>query len=291
MTKSGDFLKEDSMNKDYLDRYSILEYLEKYIEQRASTFLDNYILFLINVSKLISKLSKNGDKQLEEISAMVGAIKNIEKPSGMSDQLSKLLNTHKKNLDKILDEENEPLRKYRKILKENLRYVNLKTNQQYLKGIYKEFTEINPEILIIDNKKMINKSTNKICFCSHSNEDKLYTLGLFLYFYLKYNIFIYLYWMYDDNTYNGFELKRHFYEMINISDHFIFIKTIYSELEINGTSFDYLSIKQWCAWELGCFYNLSTNGFYINSFENESSLDNKLLDGFVLLEDIRNQLS
>lgn len=54
---------------------------------------------------------------------------------------------------------------------------------------------------------------------------------------------MYFYWMHEVFDYEGTGLKRHFNNMINQSDYFVFIRTIYSELKINGDSFNYLSIQ------------------------------------------------
>ena len=118
---------------------------------------------------------------------------------------------------------------------------------------------------------------------------------LYLYFKNKYNILLYLYWMYDQNTHNGVGLKEHFGNIINVSDHLILIKTNSSELVVKGPSFDYLTIKQWCAWELGCFYPTCNQGFYIESINFSSVvrkrfLENKILDDFKELKNIGRQI-
>lgn len=156
------------MDKDYLDRYNILDYLEKNISKKDSTFANNYILFLIDISKIISQLSgkynvKDENEQFNEIDKMIKKIQEVKSPLEKESPLDKLWQTHKNNLDKILNEDRiKPLTKYKRILKENLRFINLKTNQKYLKSIFEDFTMLVQENLIIENDIIRGTEKNNV---------------------------------------------------------------------------------------------------------------------------------
>lgn len=100
------------MSKDKLDRYSMLVYLEDHVDNNSTT--KKYVLFLINISKVISKPIEDIGRLSEEMKEMIRTIKNNGETLEKDSPLYKLFQTHTKNLDEILNEKNKPLNQYKK---------------------------------------------------------------------------------------------------------------------------------------------------------------------------------
>ena len=104
-------------------------------------------------------------------------------------------------------------------------------------------------------------------FFSHAYDDKLYTYALFEYFYRR-GVYLYVDWMHRDNIDDGKKLKQDLHEEIVNSSQLLFMRTLNSELNIQGKQ----TIRSWCAWELGDFY--SSTGIEEKFFFNLYSTDN-----------------
>lgn len=103
-------------------------------------------------------------------------------------------------------------------------------------------------------------------FLSHAYMDRVYTLGLFLYFYDK-DIYLYIDWMHQAQGLITKKIKNNLLSAINNSAQLLFLRTLNSELGLQGGS---RQIREWCAWEIGTFdyksNNVSGEGFYIDRY-------------------------
>lgn len=119
----------------------------------------------------------------------------------------------------------------------------------------------------IPNYMQRNEEKIPQVFLSHAYDDKLYTYALFEYFYRR-GVYLYVDWMHRDNIDDGKKLKQDLHEEIINSSQLLFMRTLNSELNIQGKQ----AIRSWCAWELGDFY--SSIGIEEKFFFNLYSTDN-----------------
>lgn len=147
-------------------------------------------------------------------------------------------------------------------------------------------------IVEIINEKYSNTGKNKRnqVFLSHAFEDRLYTLGLFLYFYNQ-NVYLYIDWMHQSENSKTKKLKYNLTQEIRNSNQLLFLRTLNSELALHGGK---RGIREWCAWEIGTF-DYKTNGeedsrFYINRFRQnrQSKSKSQLIQDFKPLRGISN---
>ncbi|HHT7733867.1 TPA: hypothetical protein ACT2FU_000521 [Streptococcus suis] len=103
-------------------------------------------------------------------------------------------------------------------------------------------------------------------FLSHAYLDRVLTLGLFLYFYDK-GIYLYIDWMHQGKGLSTKNIKGNLIPTINNSSQILFLRTLNSELGLQGGN---RQIREWCAWEIGSFDNKSNGStserFYIDRF-------------------------
>lgn len=147
-------------------------------------------------------------------------------------------------------------------------------------------------IVQIINENYINTGKNKRnqVFLSHTFVDRLYTLGLFLYFYEQ-NIYLYVDWMHQPKNSKTKKLKGNLIQEVNKSVQLLFLRTLNSELALQGGK---RQIREWCAWEIGTF-DYKTNGldesrFYIDRFRRnkQSKSRSQLIQDFQPLLGIKN---
>ncbi len=127
-------------------------------------------------------------------------------------------------------------------------------------------------------------------FLSYAYIDKIYTLGLFLYFYDK-DIYLYIDWMHQAQGLLTKKLKHNLITAINNSDQLLFLRTLNSELGLQGGG---RQIRQWCAWEIGTFDYKSNNtrseGFYIDRYRQNRQVKSRsqLIQDYQPLREIKN---
>ena len=127
-------------------------------------------------------------------------------------------------------------------------------------------------------------------FLSHAYIDKIYTLGLFLYFYDK-DIYLYIDWMHQAQGLLTKKLKHNLITAINNSAQLLFLRTLNSELGLQGGD---RQIRQWCAWEIGTFDYKSNNtrseGFYIDRYRQNRQVKSRsqLIQDYQPLREIKN---
>lgn len=127
-------------------------------------------------------------------------------------------------------------------------------------------------------------------FLSHAFVDRLYTLGLFLYFYDQ-NVYLYVDWMHQPKNSKTKKLKGNLIQEINKSDQLLFLRTLNSELALQGGK---RQIREWCAWEIGTFdykkNGLDESRFYIDRFRQNkhSKSKSQLIQDFQPLLGIKN---
>lgn len=133
-------------------------------------------------------------------------------------------------------------------------------------------------------QNILNNIVNQKAFLSYAYDDSFYTLGLFLLF-LDQGILMYVDWIFNDTIDDIGELKKILSEIMSNCRYFIFLRTLNSELSMQGNS----QIRQWCSWEIGTFYqysnNLEDSKYYIETthiIENKKQ-NNKILNDFNIL--------
>lgn len=122
-------------------------------------------------------------------------------------------------------------------------------------------------------------------FLSHAYVDKTYTWRLFYYFYSR-GIYLYVDWMHKTALKDGRDIKSGLREELNKSSQLLFLRTLNSELDIQGKQY----LKPWCSWELGGFYNgHSPNEKYLLNLYSVDGYKNVQLHGLKLFTGIVGQ--
>lgn len=115
-------------------------------------------------------------------------------------------------------------------------------------------------------------------FLSHAYDDKAYSLALFDYFYER-GIYLYVGWMHNDIEEDGRIVKNMLQTRLDESDQLLFLRTINSELDIQGKQM----LRPWCAWELGNFYRReSGEEKYLINLYSVDCYSNPLIHGLKL---------
>ncbi|MGT2910768.1 hypothetical protein ACVR1I_03510 [Streptococcus cameli] len=131
---------------------------------------------------------------------------------------------------------------------------------------------------------------NNQVFLSHAYADRIYTLGLFLYFYDK-GIYLYIDWMHQSQGLLTKKIKNNLIMAIDNSIQLLFLRTLNSELGLQGGS---RQIREWCAWEIGAFdyksNNTSGGGFYIDRYRQNRQVRSRsqLIQDYQPLRAIKN---
>ncbi len=122
-------------------------------------------------------------------------------------------------------------------------------------------------------------------FLSYAYDDKLYTFLLFEYMF-QHDIFLFVDWMHNPKIDDGIKLKSALSKELNKSQQLLFMRTHNSELSIPGNQ---LSLRSWCSWELGNFYDNSVGAEkYLLNLYSIDGFKNPQLHGLNLLTGIRN---
>lgn len=140
----------------------------------------------------------------------------------------------------------------RELLLQNNRNNLYKLLSSFNKNINKEYATILASItdkLMNDDRQF---KVKKMVFLSYAYDDKFYTIALFNYF-LSQGIYLFVDWMNNNKMQNGFRIKKYLEPKITQSSALLFMRSMHSELRIPGGQ----SIRQWCSWEIGVFYEHS----------------------------------
>ena len=124
------------------------------------------------------------------------------------------------------------------------------------------------------------RTTRKQTFLSYAYYDKGLTQALFFYFWIR-SGFLYVNWMWDGVHSHSSITKRKLEKALNDSDQFLFLRTANSELGIRGNK-----VRQWCAWEIGNFYNKHKEEKYYTSFYDKNEPRNDILDTFRPMKEV-----
>ncbi|HEL9598552.1 TPA: hypothetical protein ACGOW9_001396 [Streptococcus suis] len=200
----------------------------------------------------------------------------------------KLMNDLLEKIEKITNEKlKEKLQK--KLVfahEENHKNIN---SQNYSKLLRKQFAKLysilvkyqdesihfsDDMIKLINNRFGTERNGFVQVFLSHAYLDRLYTLGLFKFFYDK-GVYLYIDWMHNtaSNQQNVVPLKQLLGQELDNSNQLLFLRTINSELSISGGNHQ---VRQWCSWEIGYFekskgLNSQNNKlFYIDAYIDET---------------------
>ena len=253
--------------QDELRYFQLIDFVDNFDNKDLQKLLDEISLWLKKKEKLLAEIEllSNNEKKLEEQSLSVK--NNAEKRSSIENKKRKIKIDIRRIISKVLDTitelQNEKIKDIGidvivKIIRENDKYKDL------------------------ENKNRV--------FLSHAFVDKLYTLGLFLYFYDQ-NVYLYVDWMHQPKNSKTKKLKGNLIQEINKSDQLLFLRTLNSELALQGGK---RQIREWCAWEIGTF-DYKTNGldesrFYIDRFRQnkQSKSRSQLIQDFQPLVGIKN---
>ncbi|HEL1619794.1 TPA: hypothetical protein TXL63_001653 [Streptococcus suis] len=206
-----------------------------------------------------------------------------------SSNKEKLLNTLSKM---VLDEKqwithNQESKK----LASNIRRCILKVLNAVTEFQNEQLLDMDNLIEIIKREFPIDngKSKNQV-FLSHAYVDRAYTLGLFLFFYSK-GIYLYIDWMHQGKGLSSKKIKNNLIPAINNSSQLLFLRTLNSELGLQGGN---RLIREWCAWEIGTFdfksRGQSSEGFYINRYRQNNQVKSRssLIQDYQPLKSIQN---
>lgn len=217
-------------------------------------------------------------------------IDNINDKNNINDRDIKYLkNTLSSWLYNIQGLEN--IEQNRKEVESSIRLSIQKVLDAITKYQNKKIKEIDPIVEIINRYYTIpyGNIKNQV-FLSHAFSDRLYTLGLFLYFYDQ-NIYLYVDWMHQPKNSKTKTLKKNLIQEIQNSHQLLFLRTLNSELYLQGGS---RQLRQWCAWEIGTF-DYKTNGadgsrFFIDRYRpsKQGQSRSRLIQDFKPLREIKN---
>ena len=253
--------------QDELRYFQLIDFVDNFDNKDLQKLLDEISLWLKKKEKLLAEIEllSNNEKKLEEQSLSVK--NNAEKRSSIENKKRKIKIDIRRIISKILDTITELQNKQIKdididvivkIIRENDKYKDLRKKNQV--------------------------------FLSHAFVDRLYTLGLFLYFFEQ-NVYLYVDWMHQPKNSKTKKLKDNLIQEIKKSDQLLFLRTLNSELALQGGK---RQIREWCAWEIGTF-DYKTNGldesrFYIDRFRQnkQSKSRSQLIQDFQPLVGIKN---
>ena len=235
-------LFKGGMSVEQLSRVQLYRNLiHKNISERFSNVLKINIAILSGVEELF--LTSDRQNEVSEIDyfQLSNRIRNNVEMLEIRDwewpdnSVYKLRN----NISKILDEY------------ENKNKINRKNIRNLFNKLINELTEFNDKMIEqnVEYEPRERKSGMPQVFLSHAYDDKAYSLALFDYFYEQ-GVYLYVGWMHNEIENDGRELKRILQMRLDESMQLLFLRTLNSELDIQGKQM----IRPWCAWELGNFY-------------------------------------
>lgn len=129
--------------------------------------------------------------------------------------------------------------------------------------------------LLVNNDKFNKQEVKNKVFLSHAYDDRIIAFALFIEFYKK-NIYLYVDWMHNGIIDNGAFLKHILMSQLETSKQLILLRSPNVEMNKNG------NLRQWCAWEVGCFKGLhnNNNNFLIDTIDYEDTKTNRMYDDF-----------
>ncbi|KIU19967.1 hypothetical protein ab3b_02324 [Weissella cibaria] len=91
-------------------------------------------------------------------------------------------------------------------------------------------------------------------------------------------------WMKNPAHANGSVIKKFLSKELSNSEDFLFLRSLSSELRIRGGQ----NVRQWCAWEVGYFYqNVSSNKKVLfTNYLLSNDKTNKFLDDFTFCQSL-----
>lgn len=95
--------------------------------------------------------------------------------------------------------------------------------------------------------------------------------------------FLYVNWMWDRVNSNSSITKSKLERALADSEQLLFLRTTNSELRVRGNN---NSVRQWCAWEIGNYYNKHKDEKYYTSFYDRTEPRNDILDTFSPMEEV-----
>ena len=167
--------------------------------------------------------------------------------------------------------------------KEQLSTLPFKTYFRYLIKAIADYQEeiIKDNFMGLSDIESIRKA-RKQTFLSYAYYDKGLTQALFIYFWMRAG-FLYVNWMWDGVNSNSSITKSKLERALADSDQFLFLRTTNSELRVRGNN---NSIRQWCAWEIGNYYNKHKDEKYYTSFYDRAEPRNDILDTFSPMKEV-----
>lgn len=172
------------------------------------------------------------------------------------------------------------------LLKKN----NKVTYKDYFRFLLKTLTEYQNEMIDLYFIRMEDISSvqgqREQTFLSYAYYDKGLTLALYYLFEMK-GGFLYVNWMWKGTNKNSKVTKRELERALRDSRQFLFLRTTNSELHVRGNN---NSIRQWCAWEIGFYYNTKNQKekFYTSFYDKKRIKKNDLLDSFNVMGNVVN---
>ena len=253
--------------QDTLQYFQLIDFVDNFDNKDVQKLLAEIELWIDKKEKLLAEIELliNNEGKLEEQSLSVKD--NTEKRSSIKNKKRKIEKDIRRLISKVLDTIAE-------LQNEKIKDIDI---------------DIIVEILRENDEYKDLRKENQV-FLSHAFVDKLYTLGLFLYFCEK-NVYLYVDWMHQPKNSKTKKLKGNLIQEIIKSDQLLFLRTLNSELALQGGK---RQIREWCAWEIGTF-DYKTNGsggsrFYIDRFRQnkQSKSRSQLIQDFKPLRGIQN---
>ncbi len=167
--------------------------------------------------------------------------------------------------------------------KEQLGELPFKTYFRYLiKAVADYQDETIQNNYIVPAEMEVIRTNRKQTFLSYAYYDKGLTQALFYYFWIR-SGFLYVNWMWDGVNSHSSITKSKLENALADSDQFLFLRTANSELRVRGNN---SSVRQWCAWEIGNFYNKHKEEKYYTSFYDRAEPRNDILDTFRPMKEV-----
>lgn len=163
------------------------------------------------------------------------------------------------------------------------------TYKDYFRFLLKTLTEYQNEIIDLHFVRMEDISSvrgqREQTFLSYAYYDKGLTLALYYLFEMR-GGFLYVNWMWKGTNKNSKVTKQELESALRDSGQFLFLRTTNSELHVRGNN----SIRQWCAWEIGFYYNTKNQKekFYTSFYDKRRIGKNDLLDSFNVMGNVVN---
>ncbi|WP_314180533.1 hypothetical protein [Abiotrophia defectiva] len=289
--------------------------MEKQLSNDLSrwSILDGYVKKFLNIveySDAIESIEFSNTlvRKIEDILFLLDEDEND--PQVLLDRLRRLIDNfidnnleHNYNRNENITEEQKELIKNLSLLVNNGKYFHKaeqKAEDRIRKCIEKVLTAISHYqnartekvdfsfAAVADRYPLTEKIRKNQVFLSHAYVDRLYTLGLFLYFYDK-GIYLYIDWMHQAENMATKNLKEKLTKEIYQSSQILFLRTLNSELALHGGN---KQVREWCAWEIGAFdFKDSGSGrFYIDRYRKSrpQKSKSKLIEDYKPLRSIQN---